>query len=117
MGSQHELMHCYEQIAPLTGRMLELARAGDWDGLMTLQGQVRSCVERLKEITPAAVLDQSQLAQKRRLLGRILADDAEIRDLVTPQLARLSRLMGNLRRRQDIKQAYGLHHERRDACR
>ncbi|SFB22411.1 flagellar protein FliT [Collimonas sp. OK607] len=106
MGYQHELMDCYEQIAPLTGRMLELARVGDWDGMMTLETQVRSCVERLKEITPVAALDASQLAQKQQLLRRILADDAEIRDLVTPQFARLSTLMGNLRRQQDINQAY-----------
>ena len=107
MGYQHELMDCYEQIAPLTGRMLELARAGDWDGLMTVERQVRSCVERMKEITPAAALDASELAQKQQLLRRILADDAEIRDLVTPQLARLGALMGNVRRQRDINQAYG----------
>lgn len=107
MGYQHELMDCYEQIAPLIGRMLELARAGDWDGLMTVEKQVRSCVARMKEITPEAALDASQLAQKQYLLRRILADDAEIRDLVTPQFARLGALIGNLRRQQDIKQAYG----------
>ncbi|MFC5475975.1 flagellar protein FliT [Paraherbaspirillum soli] len=107
MGSQHELMHCYEQIAPLTGRMLELAREGDWDGLMTVEQQVRTCVERVKEITPVAALDQSQLAHKHRLLSKILADDAEIRDLITPKMKQLSALLGNLVRQQHVNQVYG----------
>jgi flagellar protein FliT len=107
MASRHDVMDCYEKIAPLTGRMLELARAGDWEGLMQLEQQFRSCVERLKEIELAAPLEPSQLVRKHNLLSRILADDAEIRDIVTPELAQLSSLLGNMHRQQHLNHAYG----------
>lgn len=107
MEYQSEVMHCYAQIVPITGHMLALARAGDWDAMAALHEEFQSCVERLKAIQPVHVLDPSQLAQKQLLLERILADDAEIRDLATPQFARLSALMDSLRRQQNLNQAYG----------
>ena len=107
MASRHDVMDCYEKIAPLTGRMLELARAGDWEGLKMLEQQFRFCVERLKEIELAAPLEPSQLVRKHNLLSRILADDAEIRDIVTPELAQLSSLLGNMHRQQHLNHAYG----------
>lgn len=107
MTPQHEVMYCYEQIAPLTGRMLALARAGDWDGMLLLGQQFRSFVERLKDIEMDKPLDASQLARKQSLLSRILADDAEIRDIITPELAQLSSLLGNMHRQQHLNHAYG----------
>ncbi|SFB22467.1 flagellar protein FliT [Collimonas sp. OK607] len=107
MASQHNVMDCYEQLAPLTSRMLELARASDWDGLVLLEQQFLSCVERLKEIELTAPLGPSQLVRKHDLLTLILAADAEIRDIVTPELAQLSRLLGNLHRQQHLNHAYG----------
>jgi|APAra7269096768_1048522.scaffolds.fasta_scaffold40312_1 flagellar protein FliT len=104
---QHEVMDCYEKIAPLTGRMLQLARAGDWDGLLLLGQQFQSCVERLKGIELDNPLEPSQLVRKHSLLSRILADDAEIRDIVTPELAQLSSLLGNMHRQQHLNHAYG----------
>lgn len=107
MTPQHELMECYEKIAPLTGRMLESARAGDWDGLVQLGLQFRSWVERLKEIELAEPLEPLQLVRKHSLLSRILADDAKIRDILTPELAQLSSLLGNMHRQQHLNHAYG----------
>lgn len=106
MDYQSGVMDCYERMAPITGRMLALARAGDWDAMAVLQEEFQSCVERLKTLAPAHVPDQSQLAQKQLLLERILANDAEIRDLATPQFARLSALMDNLRLQQNLHRAY-----------
>lgn len=107
MTPQHEVMDCYEQIAPLTGRMLALARAGDWDGLVALGHEFRACAERLKGLALPAPLEPAQLMRKHDLLSRILADDAAIRDLVTPELAQLSSLLGNMHRQQHLNHAYG----------
>ncbi|WP_164840412.1 flagellar protein FliT [Collimonas arenae] len=107
MTPQNEMIHCYEQIAPLSGRMLELARSGDWSGLLQLGQQIRSQVDRLREIQLEAPLEPSQLARKHDLLSRILADDAAIRDIVTPELAQLSSLLGNMHRQQHLNHAYG----------
>jgi len=107
MTPQHDVMDCYEQLAPLTGRMLVLARAGDWDGLVTLGHEFRASVERLKGLEQPVPLEPWQLMRKQSLLSRILADDAAIRDLVTPELAQLSSLLGNMHRQQHLNHAYG----------
>lgn len=104
---ENEMLQCYEQIAPLSGRMLELARDGDWNGLVQLGEQLRQQVDRLREIHVEAPLEPSQLARKHDLLSQILADDAAIRDIVTPQLAKLSVLLGNMHRQQHLNHAYG----------
>lgn len=100
-------MQCYEQIAVLTASMLQHARAGSWDALASQEMTYRARVEDLKGIEPTQTLDARQLERKYQLLSRILADDAEIRDIITPELARLSQLLGTVQRRQTLQQAYG----------
>ena len=111
MGYQSDVIHCYEQIAALTEHMVALARAANWEELTAVELQFSARVAYLKTIEqgPDAVdaLDASQLAHKHRLLKRILADDAEIRDNISPKLAQLSALMGSLKRQQALNQAYG----------
>ena len=60
MCSQSEVMHCYEQISPLTERMLELARAGQWGALPALEAQYSETVDRLRVIEPLMSLDDAQ---------------------------------------------------------
>lgn len=107
MTHQNAVIDCYEHIAPLVARMLELARAGNWDALVTLEAQFRADIELLKEIDTTEALDLSQRAQKQRLLKRILADDAEIRNILSPQLARLGALLGSMQQQRNLHQAYG----------
>lgn len=107
MEHQNAVIDCYEQIAPLVARMLDLARAGNWDALVTLEMQFRADIEILKKIDTTDTLDLSQRAQKHRLLKRILADDAEIRNILSPQLARLGALLGSMQQQHNLHQAYG----------
>lgn len=107
MGHQSAVIDCYEQIVPLVARMLVLAQAGKWSALVTLEEQFRSDIERLKVLDPTDTLDKTQLAQKHEMLKRILADDAEIRNIISPQLARLGALLGNMHQQQNLHQAYG----------
>lgn len=111
MGYQSEVIHCYEQIAAVTEHMVALARAASWEELIAVELQFRAHVAYIKTIEErldaADTLDASQLAHKHRLLKRILADDAEIRDNISPKMAQLSALMGSLKRQQSLNQAYG----------
>ena len=107
MGSQDLVMQCYERIAVLTASMLQFARAGNWEAMAMEEVAFCACVERLKETEPAQVLNAAQVEQKYQLLCKIIADDAEIRDLVMPELARLGKLMGSMQRQQSLHQAYG----------
>ncbi|MFZ2393617.1 MAG: flagellar protein FliT [Rhodoferax sp.] len=107
MGTQSEVMHCYEQIAPLTERMLMLARARQWGVLPALEAQCSDMVERLMAIEAQETLNQAQSGRKYRLLSRITANYAEIRSLVLPQLAKLGAVMKDQSQRQSLHQAYG----------
>jgi flagellar protein FliT len=107
MGSQSEVMHCYEQIAPLTERMLILARAKQWGELPQLEGQYSSMVERLKDIEPLSTLDEAQSARKYLLLSRISANSTEIFGMVMPQLAKLVGVMKSLELQRSLHKAYG----------
>ncbi|MCK9213164.1 MAG: flagellar protein FliT [Rhodoferax sp.] len=107
MSTQSEVMHCYEQIAPLTERMLMLARARQWGVLPALEAQCSDMVERLMAIEDQETLDAAQSGRKYLLLSRITANYAEIRSLVLPQLAKLGAVMKDQSQRQSLHQAYG----------
>jgi len=72
--------------------MLMAARDGEWSDLKAMQGTYRELIEELKEADTASRLDEGARARKLDLVKKILADDAAIRDLTSPSLARLSAL-------------------------
>lgn len=111
MGCQSEVMHCYEQIAPITERMLMLAQTGHWGDLPALETQQSLMVERLREIEPLESLNESQTARKYQLLGRITASQAEIQSLVMPQLMKLGSIIRNMASQNLLQQTYGQSNE------
>lgn len=106
MGSQSEVMHCYEQIAPLTERMLLLARTKQWGALPALEAQYSGMVDRLKVIEPLETLDEAQAARKYQLLSRITANSTEIFGMIMPQLTKLVTLMKSLEQQQSLQRTY-----------
>jgi flagellar protein FliT len=72
--------------------MLVAAREGEWSELKAMQSAYRELVDQLKETNAGSDLDESARARKLDLVKKILADDAAIRDLSSPSLARLSAL-------------------------
>lgn len=107
MGSQSEVMHCYEQIAPLTERMLILARTKLWAELPVLESRYSDMVDRLREIEPLYPLDEAQRARKYQLLSRITANSNEIFGMVMPQLAKLVTVMQSMEQQQSLQRTYG----------
>jgi flagellar protein FliT len=92
MKTTQEYFAHYEAIAAVSGQMLVAARGGEWSELKALQGTYRELVDRLKEVDTGSDLDETARARKLDLVKKILADDAAIRDLTSPSLARLSAL-------------------------
>jgi len=98
----------YEKIAVLTSVMAAAAAAGDWDSALAFGQQYCHAVELLRDDTQAqTALTTEERAVKQALLLRILANDAAMRDALTPQLARLETLLGGLKRQQTLRHAYG----------
>ena len=106
MGSQSEVMHWYEQIAPLTERMLLMARAGQWGGLPELEAQYSAAVDRLRVIEPLEILSGEQTSRKAHLLVRLKANHEGICRLLAPQLARLGAVLRSIEAQQNLHLAY-----------
>ena len=107
MGSQSEVMHCYEQIAPLTECILLQARAGHWSELPAQEALYSDMVERLRVIEPLESLLESQVARKYQLLSRIISNQAEIYSLVMPQLVHLGQVLKSLEQQESLEKTYG----------
>jgi flagellar protein FliT len=97
------LLQHYRTIATLSAEMLDKARSQQWDDLVALGGQYQDAVEHLRALGP---LDDDQKNARRELLTRILDNDAHIRQLVSPELDRLSHLLGSFKRQRSVLQAY-----------
>jgi flagellar protein FliT len=108
MKTTQEYFAHYEAIAAVSGQMLTAARGGEWSELKALQGSYRELIEQLKDADSRSELDESARARKLDLVKKILADDAAIRDLTSPSLARLSALFAVNRPARALKKMMGL---------
>lgn len=97
------LIEHYQAIATLSSAMLDRAQTQQWDALIDLGRQYQDAVERLKALGP---LDENQKNARRELLTQILDNDAQIRQLISPELDRLSHLLGAFKRQRSVLQAY-----------
>ena len=128
---EQQILATYERIARVTRQMLAAAQAGQWDRLTTLERDCSTLFAPLVEHDrqPPAGADYSRdtsiskqelprtgrgeinaardyVRRKAELIRGILADDAQIRLLVEPQLDNLSALLGSTRQKQRLVRAY-----------
>jgi flagellar protein FliT len=108
MKTTQEYFAHYEAIAALSGRMLAAARGGEWSELKVMQGSYRELIDSLRDVDASSELDETARARKLDLVKQILADDAAIRDLTSPSLARLSALFTVNRPARVLKKMIGL---------
>ncbi|MDS1141145.1 flagellar protein FliT [Pusillimonas sp. SM2304] len=103
MSTSPSILRQYEIIAGISSRMLAAARANQWDDVVTLGEEYQAAVESLRGMKD---LNNKDRLARRELLVKILEDDAHIRTLAAPELARLGVLLGNMKRQQSVLQAY-----------
>jgi len=107
MLSMSAQLEIYEQMRLLSTRMVEAARAGDWDRLIDLEHAVSGLRQTLMQERDDAPADRQASARKRELIQHILHDDAEVRRHTEPWMEQVRRfLSGHLRQRQ-LDRAYG----------
>lgn len=107
MSSKADYFARYEAIAAVSSRMLSAARHALWNELMELQEEYRSLVDALREIDAGLSLDEHDRMRKYDLIRQILADDAAIRDLLNPSVARLSAFFSARRPAHVLKELFG----------
>lgn len=103
MNNSRSILRQYQIIASISGQMLTQARLNQWDSVILLGKQYHEAVEDLRHIDPISGADR---LLRSDLLAQILNDDAHIRNLAAPELARLSLLLGAMRRQQSVFRTY-----------
>ncbi|MCF8199314.1 MAG: flagellar protein FliT [Sulfuritalea sp.] len=91
MPSQIEL---YEELSLLSARMVEAARASDWESLIVLEQAIAALRTTLTTTPDENGVPISDPVRKHSLIQRILDDDAEVRRHTEPWVERLRLLLG-----------------------
>jgi flagellar protein FliT len=106
LETQH-LLRTYDQLSNTTANMLSAARTGDWDRLVRLEKDCSKLIAHLSTIERDDPLPTDLRARKAALIRKVLADDAAIRNITEPWVARLGAALGANRRERKLLDAYG----------
>ena len=96
----------YETVAELTKQMLLAAKQQDWDALAELEANCAQQVATLKLTESVLPLPSDVRERKLASIKSILADDREIRNIVSPWMVRLNSLMNSLHMENKLTRAY-----------
>lgn len=107
MSSQ---LSIYEEMSVLSSRMVDVARAGDWEQLISLEMTLAELRHSLMATNDddATLLSDDERAEKARLIRRILDDNTEVRQHTDPWMEHVRELLGDATSRHRIANAYGL---------
>jgi len=97
----------YKEMSALSARMVEAARAHDWDTLITLERSIAALRNSLLPDDDIENEAAGELKLKSQLIQRILADDAEVRRHTEPWMEQVRKFLGSDARRRDVEHAYG----------
>lgn len=103
----------YEHVCSLSSRMVEAARANDWDNLCALEHEAAMLIAQVKQSDPAAqheiLSDETLRRRKIALIHQILADDREIRSHAQPWLESVRTMLAASTRQRAVKNMYGMN--------
>jgi flagellar protein FliT len=83
---QQNLLVYYYAIEESSRKMLEAAKAEDWDAVARCEGNCSMLIEQLRFHGRNAELDAKARKEKSHIMLRILQNDAQIRYLAEPWL-------------------------------
>jgi flagellar protein FliT len=104
MASQIDI---YQEMSALSTRMVEAARANDWENLIQLEKSVVALRRSLSMDDDNSRLTSNEVETKRALIQRILDDDAEIRRHTEPWMEQVRQFLSGSARRKQVESAYG----------
>ena len=93
---QQMLIDYYRAIEDSSRKMLEAAKAEDWDEVVRLEGACAVLIEQLRYSARNQDLLPEQRAEKTRIMQRILSNDAQVRYLAEPWLAHFEKKFDSL---------------------
>lgn len=105
--SSSQVIANYELLSALTGQMREAAAHDEWDQLISLEHQCSKLVATMKPVDAEVKLDEAARQRKIQLINKILADDAEIRNLTQVWMGQLQLGIQSNLQEQRLQRAYG----------
>lgn len=88
---QQTLIEYYRAIEGASRQMLEAAKSDDWDAVVRLEGACAVLIEQLRFNSRTEELPTEHRSEKLGIMQRILANDAQIRYLAEPWMARFEK--------------------------
>lgn len=104
--SQQSSIVIYETVAGITKQMLHAAKQQNWDELAVLEASCADLIAKLKVEEDALPLAGDVRARKLASIKSILANDREIRNIVSPWMVRLNSLMSSLHMEGKLTRTY-----------
>ena len=101
-----DILRTYEHLAEMTSRMRAAATSEDWDKVVALESECASLYTQLKTVENGVAGDADYQRRKSQLICQLLDDDAQIRERVSGQLARIWRLIDGAPRVAKLNAAY-----------
>ena len=96
----------YEAMAEISGRMLGAARESDWDRFVAEERRCRALVADV-QARAESQLSENERKRKFALLRKMLADDAEIRNLAEPWMQHLQEMLASTGNNRRLGESYG----------
>jgi flagellar protein FliT len=104
--AEQAVLNCYEEIAAASARMLAAARDADWDGLIAAEMVCASLINRVSALSKNAEISEDGNQRRLQIIHRVLADDAQIRNLVEPRLVTLEGFLHGRANGRRVESAY-----------
>jgi flagellar protein FliT len=102
----------FEAMSVVSGRMVDAARANEWERLVVLEREMAVIRAELMRGEPGGNqpvdLSKAEATRKASLIEAIIADDLEVRRHVEPWLASARKLLAGTQRDRAVRVAYGV---------
>ena len=102
-----EILETYQHLAEMTARMRVAAISEDWDQVVALESECAGLYTKLQSVETGVAGDAGYQRRKSQLICQLLEDDAQIRERVSGQLARIWRMIDGRRQVDRLSAAYG----------
>jgi flagellar protein FliT len=106
MSFCEQQLRCYEQMAPLTERMLALARSDQWASLGPLEAEFSALAVQVKRLEECGCCGHEWLGRGAELHAIIQANHQAVRALVLPEMARLAASLRSMEWQQSLQNTY-----------
>jgi len=103
-----QIISIYEEILTITNKMLAAAQKSEWDTLINLEKQCRELTNKLikcENETESTISHELQ-QKKIKIIHQVLDDDAQIRLITEPWMAKLQDIINTSTYKRNLQQAY-----------